>query len=164
MNFTNDNIKKICNFYISDWHFTIMLLPYINKKINEENNIITILEKDMTEKVKILLEKLNLKNTNGMLQINWKKTDINKCISKLEKNIKSNKKNLVIINGTNYFIKEVNDKINREMNNKKFEKTKIKILDCYDFESNKDNMNNILKIHDGMLNTSGEIKVENVSN
>ena len=31
----NNNVKKLCSFYVSDWHLVAMLLPYINQKINE---------------------------------------------------------------------------------------------------------------------------------
>ena len=74
---TNDNIKKICNFYMSDWHFTVMLLPYINKEINMKTQIFTIFENDITQKVKTLVDKLNLKNKDQILKINWKNADIN---------------------------------------------------------------------------------------
>ena len=46
MKYTNDNVKKICNFYMSDWHFTVMLLPYISTEINKGTKVITIIEKD----------------------------------------------------------------------------------------------------------------------
>ena len=52
MNNTNDNIEKICNFYLSDWHFTVMMLPYINNEINKKTQISTIFEKDISQKVK----------------------------------------------------------------------------------------------------------------
>lgn len=162
MNYTNDNVKKICNFYMSDWHFTVMLLPYINREINKKTKVITILEKDMTDKVETLVRKLNLKNKEEIFQINWKNSDVDKFINKLKKELNDNKQILLIVNGTNCFIKKVNDEINRELNNEKFGQKKIKILDCYDFESNKNNMSDILKEYDEMLNTSGEIKVKSV--
>ena len=62
MNNTNDNIEKTCNFYMSDWHFTVMVLPYINSEINQNTQIINIFEKDISQKVKTLVDKLNLKN------------------------------------------------------------------------------------------------------
>lgn len=162
MNYTNDNVKKICNFYMSDWHFTVMLLPYINKEINNKTKVITILEKDMTDKVKTLVDKLNIKNKDEILKINWKKSDINNFVNELELDLKYNGENLLIINGTNDYIKGVNYKIDEELNKEVSKRKKIKILDCYDFDSNKDNMSNIIKEHDGMLNTSGEIDVERI--
>ena len=143
MNYTNDNVKKICNFYMSDWHFTVMLLPYINKEINNKTKVITILEKDMTDKVKTLVDKLNIKNKDEILKINWKKSDINNFINELELDLKYNGENLLIINGTNDYIKGVNYKIDEELNKEVSKRKKIKILDCYDFDSNKDNRSNI---------------------
>lgn len=162
MNYTNDNIKKICNFYMSDWHFTVMLLPYINKEINRNTKIITVLEKDMTDKVEALVEKLNLKNKDEILNINWKNTDMDGFFYKLRDELEYSAENLLIVNGTNYYIKEINNKIRQELNKEKYANKNIKIIDCYDFDSNKENMSNILKGYNGMLNTSGEIKIEEV--
>ena len=81
MNNTNDNIEKTCNFYMSDWHFTVMVLPYINSEINQNTQIINIFEKDISQKVKTLVDKLNLKNKNEILKINWKSTNINNSIN-----------------------------------------------------------------------------------
>lgn len=162
MNYTNDNMKKICNFYMSDWHFTVMILPYINKEINKGTKVITIFERDIEEKVKTLVEKLNLKNKNEILKINWKHTSINEFTNDLEKNLKSDAENLLIINGTNCYIDAVNEKINVVKSSGKIPEKKIKIINCYDFDSNKEEMSDILKKHDGILNTSGESKIENL--
>ena len=162
MNYTNDNVKKICNFYMSDWHFTVMILPYINKEINKNTKVITILEKDMTDKVEMLVDKLNIKNKSEILKINWKNSNINSFEKELENNLQHNEDNLLIINGTNNYIKEVNYKIDEELHKEEYSQKKVKILDCFDFDSNKDNMRNILKNYDGMLNTSGETKVRNI--
>lgn len=159
---TNDNIKKICNFYMSDWHFTVMLLPYINKEINMKTQIFTIFENDITQKVKTLVDKLNLKNKDQILKINWKNADINNIIYQLENKLKNNDNNIVIINGTNNYIKEVNKKLEEVIYNDKFLQKNIKIIDCYDFEENKEKINTIIGKYDSMVNTSGEIKVENI--
>ena len=116
----------------------------------------------MTDKVKTLVDKLNIKNKDEILKINWKKSDINNFVNELELDLKYNGENLLIINGTNDYIKGVNYKIDEELNKEVSKRKKIKILDCYDFDSNKDNMSNIIKEHDGMLNTSGEIDVERI--
>ena len=41
----HQNIKKLCNFYVSDLHLSVMLLPYLSKQINEDVEITTIFEK-----------------------------------------------------------------------------------------------------------------------
>ena len=42
----NPNINRVCSFYASDWHLLTMLLPNIDRKINEGVKITTILEND----------------------------------------------------------------------------------------------------------------------
>ena len=75
MEILKNNIEKLCSFYVSDWHLVTMLLPYINKQINEKANIITILENDIEENIKTLIKRLNLKNEEKILNLNWKKTN-----------------------------------------------------------------------------------------
>ena len=66
-----NNIQKMCCFYASDWHLTVMLLPYINSKINENNQIYMKCENSIEEKMKMLLNKLDIKNKGNILNINW---------------------------------------------------------------------------------------------
>ena len=47
MDVQDNNLTKLCSFYVSDWHLVTMLLPYINKKINEQAQIATILENNV---------------------------------------------------------------------------------------------------------------------
>ena len=65
------NIKRLCNFYVSDLHLSVMLLPYINKQINEDVEITTIFEKLEKENFEAVLDKLNVKNKEKILNINW---------------------------------------------------------------------------------------------
>lgn len=50
-----ENIEKLCSFYASEWHLTTMLLPYINRELEKNTKIITILEKDIEENIKTLV-------------------------------------------------------------------------------------------------------------
>jgi len=134
--------EKLCSFYISEWHFATMLLPYINKKINEKANIITELENDVTENIKILNKKLNLKNEKAVLNMNWKKSrrkgdeDIFDMIKNLKKG-----KNIILVSGKKEYIDRINiyienaiEKLSDELKNRH-----IKIINCYeitDFNGN----------------------------
>ena len=60
MESSKNNIEKLCSFYVSDWHLVTMLLPYINKQINEKANVITILEKGIEENIKTLIKRLQI--------------------------------------------------------------------------------------------------------
>ena len=55
----NQKVEKLCSFYVSDWHFATMLLPYINHKIEEQINVITLLENNIQENIVTLVKKLN---------------------------------------------------------------------------------------------------------
>ena len=65
------SIKKLCNFYVSDIHLSVMLLPYISKQLNEDVEITTIFEKIEKSNIAAILDKLNVKNKEEILNINW---------------------------------------------------------------------------------------------
>ena len=74
----SNEIQKLCSFYVSDWHLVTMLLPYINCQIDANAKIITILENDIEENITTLIQKLNLKNEEKILEIDWKKINTTK--------------------------------------------------------------------------------------
>ena len=80
MNSLNSNVKKICSFYVNDWHLTVMLLPYIKQEVENQKRIITFMEQNLEDNVTILLSKLNLKE------------DIKKQIKAIKWNINTNLK------------------------------------------------------------------------
>ena len=47
-------IKKICSFYVSEYHLEIMLLPYITKKMSNEEKIAIITEKNLRETLEVV--------------------------------------------------------------------------------------------------------------
>ncbi len=167
MNMQKKNIMKLCSFYVSDWHLITMLLPYINKKINEETEIATILENNIKNNVETLVKKLNLKNEQKILNINWSNKNESKQ-SNISKIIKNNigKNILVIVNGNKEFIKNANENIDTyiEENIEKIEKTNttIKIVNCYEIVEFNGSIIEILDIHDKVLNTSGEKEINEV--
>ena len=151
-----NNLTKLCSFYVSDWHLVTMLLPYINKKINEEARISTILEKDVEDNITKLVEKLNLKNKEKILNLNWKKIN-----EKLILNMKEDKENIFIINGSKEFIEKKNEKIEKYINSHKI-KGEIKIINCYEIINYDGNISKILEEHDKILNTSGEREINEI--
>ena len=167
MSIQNKSIMKLCSFYVSDWHLVTMLLPYINKKISEETKIATILEKDIKDNVETLVKKLNLKNEEKILNINWDNKN-GKKYSNISKIIDNNVGNsiLIIVNGNKDFIEKVNINIDKyiENNKNKIEKinTKIKIVDCYEIVEFNGSIVEILDKHDKILNTSGEKEINEV--
>lgn len=140
----NNKIEKICCFYVSDFHLEMILVPYINAHINE--NIVIITENDFNETVGILVSKMNLKRENKekILNLGWN--------GKKENNIED--KSIIIIIGNKKYIENKNDEI-RERNNED-----ITIIDCYNFEDIKQNMDNIINDYSKNLNTTGFGNIE----
>lgn len=157
-----NNIEKLCSFYVNDWHLVTMLLPYINKQINEKANIITILESDIEKNIQTLIKKLNLKNEEKILSLDWKKTNGIKYLeveNKIKKLKKDNCLNIIFINGSKNNIEIVNKNIEKALSNKKIKNVFIKIIDCYEVSEFNINMQEILNSHDKILNTSGEKEI-----
>lgn len=147
----NENIKKVCSFYVSDWHFVTMLLPHVNEKINEKVKIATILQDEAETYMTTLLEKLKLENKEKILNINWNKSDLNEeSISKaLEEDTDEIE---FIIKGDLQYIKKANEKI---IKLSKESRKNISIINCYNVNEYKDEIADILSEHDMILNTSG---------
>jgi len=128
--------EKTCCFYVSEFHLEMILVPYINEKIEEEITVLT--EKDLTETLGILISKINLKEENKrkILELGWNKGE----------KIKENS-NIIII-GSKEYIMQKNKEI--EIFNP------ITVLDCYNFEEEKEEINNIIKQYNNTLNTLGK--------
>ena len=128
--------EKICCFYVSEFHLEMILVPYINEKINEDITIIT--QKKLRETLETLISKINLKEENKekILKLGWNG----------EQDIKDNSN--VIIMGTKEFIKDKN----KELEGKNI----LSVLDCYEFEKEKDDIENIVKQYKNSLNTLGK--------
>lgn len=166
MELSKNNIERLCSFYVNDWHLVTMLLPYINKQINEKANIITILGNNIEQNVKTLISKLNLKNEQEILKLDWsalkelKEEDITGKLKSLKEN---NIKNVVFISGNKTYIDIINQNVEKYMKEEKnVQDINIKIIDCYEVGEFNINMKAILEEHDKMLNTSGEKNINDV--
>ena len=53
--------EKTCAFYASDYHFEMITLPYIEKKLEENKKIIVLTENNLEDTMKTLISKVNLK-------------------------------------------------------------------------------------------------------
>ena len=159
----NKRIEKLCSFYVSNWHLATMILPYINHQIEKEAKIITILENDMEENIKTLVEKLNLKNEKEILEIRW--TNINsKKYSDIEnllkKEVRKTKENIILINGCRDYITRNNENVEKWL--KKSNENKIKIINFFEVTEFNHHIMEILEAHDRILNTSGEKEISEV--
>ncbi len=165
MKVENKKIEKLCSFYVSDWHLTTMILPYINSKIEENANIIPVLENNLEKNIKILVEKLNLKNKEKILSINWKNTNSIKyenIKNKLKKETNNKTKNIILVNGSKDYIEKNNSNIEKWL--EKSSISNIKIINFFEVTDFNSNIVEILNNHNRVFNTSGEKEISEVFN
>lgn len=157
MNKEKDTKEKICAFYASDYHFEMMSLPYINKKMEKKKEIIILTENNLEETMKIFLAKTNLKEEKKkeILKLNWKNDDLEKF-----KTIKANKeKDMVIfIKGKENYIHNVNQNIEKWIP----KESSVKIIDCYDMEEIGEDLGEIMEQYKKILKTTGEKEIEKI--
>ena len=164
-----NKMKTICGFYVSSIHLITMILPYIRKEINENNEIETILEYNLKGNVENILNKLiiNDEEKETVLNINWKSQKIQKYYN-MEKKLKhlldDNNKINILISGSRKYIEEMNlilNKFLKKYNNKLNDK-EMSIINLYEVTEFDNNIREILDKHELIINTSGIHKIEDI--
>ncbi len=156
------NVKKICSFYVNDWHLTVMLLPYIKEELKKQKEIITMMEQNLEDNVTILLTKLKFQEEikKEIKKIHWN-ANANLKYTEIEKRLKQSKKETtIIVSGGKEYIEKINMKLEKYTKNNK--KQKIKIINCYEVSNFNENIKKVLDCHDAILNTGGEKPIEEV--
>jgi len=136
------NQKKIenkCCFYVSDFHLEMTILPYINEKIKENKDIVIVTQNKLEESIKILISRMNLKNKEQIIELDWNNSEIDK--------IKGRKNIVIINNGTKKFIEDTKQKMEEIVDNEIAE-----IINCYSFNEIKDEIVEIREKHTEVLN------------
>lgn len=153
MNKNQKTKEKTCAFYASDYHFEMISLPYINKKLDESKEIIVLTENNLKETIKTLVSKINLNEDKkvDILKIDWENNDLNK-FKKINEDIKSKKDMVIFVKGKENYIKNINENIEKWT-----EKSKnVEIIDCYDMEEISQDMDNIIDQYKFTLKTTGK--------
>ena len=137
----NKNIEKICNFYVSDFHLEMILLPYLSQKLKEEEPVTIISEKNLNQSIKELISKVNLDNKikNNILNLEWDSAEIKEI---------QNNSNVVLIGTENFIEQKKNKLIDMDVEN-------LKIIDCYNLQEVEKDVQKIVLTHDKNLNTLG---------
>ena len=146
-----ENVEKICSFYASDYHLEMIMIPYINKKIEEKLNIAIITERSLTQTIKDVVSRMNLskKRKKQILNINWENSKIESI-----NNIKTSKEISIFVIGSLKYIETINKKI-ESINSE----VKIKLINCYSIEDAQENMAEIVSMHSKVLNTTEEKEI-----
>lgn len=161
------SVQKACGFYISNMHFATMILPFVNKQLEENTKITTFFENDFTINIELVLSKLKIteERKRELLDVNWKNKNILKYLTTekiLKNSLDKKRNNLILINGRDNYINNINDAIDKYMqkNMKKFKN--LKIMDFYEVGNFNENVTEILDKHELLFNTAGEHKIEEI--
>lgn len=138
-------VKNICNFYVSEYHLEIMLLPYISKKIDNEENITIITEIDLESILNVVIERINLDKDKKekIKKIGWNIQNIENIIPNT---------NVILIGSKKFINEKVFELKERQVEN-------LEIIACYNYNEVKNDMKEIVSKYDGMLNTLGINKI-----
>lgn len=160
----SNSIKKVCGFYVSSVHLITMLLPYLNKKIEEQIEVIPVLEFDLRKNVETILSKivLNEKNKKQILNINWKNTKVQKYANIEGKLKEKDKEKIILVSGSKRYIKIANEMIKKYFSKGKDYKKCVTVINCFEVEEFDDDIREILDEHEFIINTSGINRIEDV--
>lgn len=149
--------EKVCTFFVSDYHFEMVSLPYINKKLEEDEEIIIMTENNLEQTIQTLLANMNFKEDRKqrILSINWKDDDFTK-FKQIKQEIAKKNKMTIFIKGKENYIRNINKNIEGWIN----KSSHIKIVDCYDIEEIGNDMDTIMASYKSILSTSGEKEIE----
>ena len=106
--------EKTCAFYASDYHFEMITLPYIEKNLEENKNIVVLTENNLEDTMKTLMSRINLKEEkkSNIFKINWKNDDLNK-FKEIKRDVKEDKDLIILIKGKENYIKNINKNIEK---------------------------------------------------
>lgn len=149
--------EKICTFFVSDYHFEMISLPYIDKKLEENEEIIILTENNLEDTIQTLLSKMNFKEDRKkkILSINWKNDDFAK-FKEIKREVENQNKVTIFIKGKENYIRNINKNIEGWIN----KSSHIKVVDCYDVEEIGSNMDTVMASYKSILSTSGEKEIE----
>lgn len=154
----NKNSKdKVCAFYASDYHFEMMTLPYISKKIDESKKVVILSENDLNDTINVLMERTNLKTDKKkkILNLNWNNNDLEK-FRMISENVKNQEETIIFVKGRENYINNVNKNIEKWIENN----VNSKVINCYDIQEIGSEMNRIMENYGTILSTSGEKAIE----
>ena len=137
-------MEKLCNFYGSKFHLSLILLEYIKRNNNE--NIVTYFEEGIDKEVGMICNKYSYSIDENTFS---------KTKNIYENKVKSN--STIIVEGSIKYINEIDQYIEAYI--KKNNINNIKIINCFNYIKSK-NISKILKKHDKILFTNEEKSVD----
>ena len=161
------NLKRTCSFYISEFHLSTLLLPYITEKVRKNVQIETFIENSIEENIKKVIKGINIEEyiKKEIMKIDWNDFELTKY-SKIVDRIKVEDRDInIIVSGSKEYIENINIGINRLIENLNAkglrDKINVTINNCYPVKEVL-SVKEILDKHDLLLNTSGEVVIDSV--
>ena len=150
--------QRMCAFYVSDYHFEMISLPYIIKNLESERKVIILTENNLEKSINTLVSKMILKEEkkNEILDLDWNKNDTNK-LEEIKNKI-NNEEMLIFIKGKEKYINKMNKKLKEILINSK----DVETVDCYDVEGIEENMHSIVEKYENILNTEGKKEIQKI--
>ena len=138
-------IESLCNFYASKYHLSMILLEYLKKNCTKKTQVVTFMQENIEKEMKDLNEKYRY-------NINLNKIKFQRINDIYEVEPEMSRNMIFIVQGNVSFTKEANEYIKdiAERN------SKIRIINCYDFEKQKNSMKELINQNDKILYTTGE--------
>lgn len=151
----NKSKEKNCLFFISDYHFEMITLPYINKNIKNDKNVIVVSENNLEDTMNKVISRVNLEKEEKekILEIDWKNNDLNK-FKEIKQANQDKKDTIIFIKGKENYIQNINKNIENWI-----DQENVKIIDCYDINEVQDCVDEIAQKYDNVLVTSGMKKL-----
>lgn len=161
------NLKRTCSFYISEFHLSTLLLPYITERVRRNVQIETFIENSIEENIKKVIRGINIEEyiKKEIMKIDWNDFELTKY-SKIVDRIKVEDRDInIIVSGSKEYIENINIGINRLIENLNAkglrDKINVTINNCYPVKEVL-SVKEILDKHDLLLNTSGEVVIDSV--
>ena len=139
-------IERLCNFYASKYHLSIILLEFLKGRKIKKSKIYTFMQDEIEEEINVLKDKYKY-DKDITKDIDFKAT---KNID--DKIIEKNKNLVFIVEGDLKYINDANEYILNLVG----KNTNIKIINCYNFIYQKMFMKEIISKSDKILFTTGE--------
>ena len=139
-------VEKVCNFYASKYHLSIILLEYLKNKKIKKSKVITFLQNEIEDEINVLREKY--KYDEDIIN------DIDFTITKdiYGKEINPSKNVIFIVEGNLNYMKEANDYILNTLERG----TNATVINCHNFNHQKSYMREIIAKNNKILYTTGE--------
>ena len=109
MNKISNTKEKTCAFYVSDYHFEMISLPYIENKLRADKKVFILTENSLQNTIKTLIEHINLsdKKKENILNLDWNNNDEEKY-KNIKENIKNGEDVVIFVKGKTKYIEEAN--------------------------------------------------------